>query len=104
MRAALFFRGPSQCRSTQFWETLSCPPTNQRADGGAHSSTFSQGRDQSRNPAISSQKTDGSSLARFPNASYCSRLDKWAWRAKPGGGGEERGSFRGPSIVCAPRL
>src|SRR4051812_11564703 len=102
MIAALFFRGPPQCRSTQFCETLSSPPTNQRADGGSQSRTFSQGRDQSSNPAISPQKPSGSSLARFQSASYCSRLETWACSANPAGGGKTRVSCRTLSIDSPP--
>src|SRR5687767_13677935 len=41
--AALLRRGPSMCRSTQLYDTLSFPPRNHFACGGFHCSTFFHG-------------------------------------------------------------
>src|SRR5439155_24056005 len=58
--AALFRRGPPTCRSRQFAETLSRPPTNHFAKGGSQSRTFDQGAIHSRVAAIRAQKASGS--------------------------------------------
>src|SRR5487761_1221898 len=59
-------RSPSPAatgRSRQLYETLSVPPVNQRAKGSSHSSTLSQGENQSREAACSAQKASGSATA-----------------------------------------
>src|SRR4051812_20497049 len=40
--ATLFFVGPLRCRSRQFSDRLSFPPSNQRANGAFHFSTLFQ--------------------------------------------------------------
>src|SRR5262245_40437185 len=86
----------------QLWLTLICPPTNHLANGGCQSSTCRQGRDQSTAWAISPQKADGSSLARFQSVSDSVRLETCAWPANSGGGGKTRVSLRMLWIASPP--
>src|SRR5207302_5070581 len=94
--AALFRRGPPRCRSRQFAETLSRPPTNHFAKGGSQSRTLDQGAIQSRVAAIRAQKASGS----FPASTRKESSRTAASFRKPAGGGYCSFSLSRLSIVA----
>src|SRR5438552_16343327 len=94
--AALFRRAPLRCRSRQFADMFSFPPTNHFAKGGSHSRTVDQGAIQASPFAIRAQKTSGSFAASSRNES--SRATA-AFR-KAAGGGYFSFSFRRLSMVA----
>ena len=57
--AALFFLGPSMCRSMQLSATFSLPPTNHFEYGGFHSSAFFHGLNHVSSRARCSQNFTG---------------------------------------------
>jgi hypothetical protein len=88
MIAALLRRAVRTCRSTQLAETLSFPPTNQRASGDSHSSTASHGRIHSSSRAKPAQKPSGSCSARAYTSGSFTCATSW----KAAGGGNARSS------------
>src|SRR5205807_495255 len=89
-------RGPLRCRSRQFADMFSFPPTNHFAKGGSHSRTFDQGAIQASPFAIRAQKASGSFAASSRNESSRSTA---AFR-KAAGGGYRSFSFRRLSMVA----
>ena len=63
-KATVSPRPAATWRSRQLYETFRVPPSNHRAKGSSHSSTVSQVRNQSREPACSAQNPVQSASAR----------------------------------------
>src|ERR1019366_7475793 len=72
--AALFRRGPARCRSRQFSERLSLPPTNHFANGAFHSTTFFHGARQVSSRASLPKNLAGCLIDSRYMRRYCSSL------------------------------
>src|SRR3989449_9365014 len=94
--AALFRRGEARCRSRQFCETLSWPPTNHLANGAFHWRTFDHFLIQTNSFARSDQYRSGSAAASRRT------LGSWSHASLRNdfGGGYSSFSFRRLSIVA----
>src|SRR5437016_2429117 len=71
MIAAFVRRGPSRCRSRQFSETFSCPPTNHFAFGALQSSTCFHGLRHVSSFASRAKNFSGCSTLSFHIFLYC---------------------------------
>src|SRR5206468_10416182 len=86
MIAALFRRDPARCRSRQFSETFSFPPTNHFANGGFHSRTFPHGARQTNSFASRVQNLAGWRIDSRYIRRYLARLLIRALLLKSGAG------------------
>src|SRR3954467_2277662 len=98
MIAALLRRCVERCRSRQFSEMFSFPPTNHFANGAFHSSTLLQRLRQVSSSASRAQNFCGCRIDSRCIRRYCSRLLIRAFCAKSFAGLKTRVSFKCDSM------
>src|SRR6187402_3514128 len=99
MIAALFCRAVPRCRSRQFSETFSFPPTNHFAYGSCQSSTFSHFLFQLRSEASRAQNLSGFLIDSSHSVRYCAMLEMRAFLEKSFAGLKTRFSIRWDSML-----